>query len=295
MNLRKYSQFGFLFVIGIGALVASVLCVQCVRTYLYTDAVLVPQQAEREAERQVGALATAARSAGITEPRALAPVIGHVLESARDRVRWMRVLDPESVLLAQGGSPQGTAKIPSWWWESIEAHERLGVLVDTPEGQAFVAMLPFRLPRPPHPSEAGTGRPKLPGPAPGARRAGAYVIELAIPLKAVASAFEGLRQNLIVGVIASIALLLSLAVIGLRTPHYLRGRYLESELQLARRVQSDLQPKPQPISPHVEFGASAAAADHVGGDFHDIFDAESGEIDIVLGDVSGKGVPARCW
>jgi sigma-B regulation protein RsbU (phosphoserine phosphatase) len=118
------------------------------------------------------------------------------------------------------------------------------------------------------------------------------VIELAIPLTAVAGAFEGLRQDLIVGVIASIALLLSLAVIGLRAPHYLRGRYLESELRLARRVQSDLQPKPQLISQHFEFGAAAVAADHVGGDFYDIFEAESGKIAMVLGDVSGKGVPA---
>ena len=57
MKLRKYSRFKFGLVLGIGALVASVLCVQCVRTYLYTDAVLVPQQAEREAERELLPLA----------------------------------------------------------------------------------------------------------------------------------------------------------------------------------------------------------------------------------------------
>ncbi len=34
------------------------------------------------------------------------------------------------------------------------------------------------------------------------------------------------------------------------------------------------------------------AADHVGGDFYDIFEAEPGKIAIVLGDVSGKGIPA---
>jgi hypothetical protein len=292
MRLRKYSRFRFGVVLGIGALVAAVLCVQCVRTYLYTDRVLVPQQAEREAERQVGALTTAARSAGITDPRALRPVLAHVMESAGDHVLWIRVLDPESKLLAQVGKPQGPAKIPSLWWQSVEAHERPGVLVDTPEGKALVSMLPFRLPRPAHLSEAATGPPDSPGSQPGARRPPACIVELAIPLNAVAGAFEGLRQNLIVGVMASVALLLSLAVIGLRTPHYLRGKYLESELRLARRVQSDLQPKPQPISPHIEFGASAISADHVGGDFYEIFEAESGEIAIVLGDVSGKGVPA---
>jgi sigma-B regulation protein RsbU (phosphoserine phosphatase) len=118
------------------------------------------------------------------------------------------------------------------------------------------------------------------------------MLELTISLKAVAGTFEGLRQNLILGLIASIALLISVAVIGLRAPHYFRGKYLENELQLARRVQSDLQPKPQSVSAHVDFAAWSIAADHVGGDFYDIFEAEPGKIAIVLGDVSGKGIPA---
>jgi sigma-B regulation protein RsbU (phosphoserine phosphatase) len=81
-------------------------------------------------------------------------------------------------------------------------------------------------------------------------------------------------------------------VIGLRTPQYLRGKYLESELLLAKRVQRDLQPKPHSLSADVEFAASAVAADHVGGDFYDIFEAAPGKTAIVLGDVSGKGVSA---
>ncbi len=121
---------------------------------------------------------------------------------------------------------------------------------------------------------------------------GAYALELAIPINAVAGAFDGLRQNLIVGLIASIILLISVAVIGLCAPRYVRGRYLESEMHLARRIQGDLQPKKDSISPFVEFAGSSVAADQVGGDFYDIFEAESGKIAIVLGDVSGKGVPA---
>ncbi len=297
MKLRKYSQVRFGVVLGVGVLVASVLCVQCVRTYLYTDHVLIPQQAEREAERQAGALIMAARSAGASDPSALGRVIEHVVEAASDRVLWMRLLDPENDLLAQGGNPQGTAKIPSRWWEKVEAHTSLGVLVDTPSGKALVVMLPFRLPPRSHPSGVGTVRPEFGNHPPGTRRPGAYVIEIAVPLKAVAGAFEGLRQNLIVGLIASIALLLSLAVIGFRTPAYIRGKYLEGELRLARRVQNDLLPKPKPISPgiispSIEFDALAEAADHVGGDFYDIFEAEPDKIAIVLGDVSGKGVPA---
>ena len=307
MKMSKHSRLKFRILLGTGALIALVLCVQCVRTYLYADAVLVPQQAEREAERQVGALTTAVRSAEISDPRALGPVIERVLDSESDRVLWMRVLDPENHVLAQGGHAYGTTKIPGRWWESMERHETLAIPVSTPQGKAFVAMLPFRIQRPPRFSETGT-RPPNAGPGdptaqthsgsiefrgrpPGDRRP-PYVLELGISYQAVANAFEELRQNLIVGLIASIALLISVAVIGLRAPHYIRGKYLESEMQLARRVQSDLQPKPHSFSSRVEFAAAAVAADHVGGDFYDIFEADAGKIVIVLGDVSGKGVSA---
>jgi serine phosphatase RsbU (regulator of sigma subunit) len=296
MNLRKYSRFKFGVTLGIGAAIALVLCVQCVRTFLYADSVLIPRQAEHEAERQAGALTAAARSAGITDPRLLRPVIQHALESSSDRVLWMRVLDLENNIVAQGGNPQGKAYVSAQWWERFEKHESVGRLVDTPEGKALVAMFPFRIPRPDqHAQNRGAaeqpGSPDWRRRPPGDRRA-AYVIELAVPLKAVASAFDGFRENLIVGLIAAIALLVAVGMIALRAPHYLRGKYLESELRLAQRVQSDLQPKPHSVSPHVQFAASAVAADHIGGDFHDIFEAESGEIAIVLGDISGKGVSA---
>jgi hypothetical protein len=292
MKLRPHAPWKFGLVLGMGALVAIVLCVQCVRTYWYTDAVLVPQAAEREAERQVAALTTATRSAGITDPHALGPVIEHTLDSAGDHILWIRILDQDSHLLAHGGKPQGIAQVPSRWWEKMERHENLEVLLDTPEGKAFVTMLPFRMPRPPHPFEAGAGQPDGRRRPPADHRAAAYVVELAIPRQALAGAFEGLRQNLIVGLIASLALLVSVAVIGLRAPHYFRGKYLESELQLARRVQSDLQPKPHSLSSPVKFSALAVAADHVGGDFYDIFETGSGQIAFVLGDVSGKGMSA---
>jgi sigma-B regulation protein RsbU (phosphoserine phosphatase) len=203
----------------------------------------------------------------------------------------MRVLDMDGRLLAEGGKPEGTVKIPSHLFNHVDIHETAGTVIETTQGKALIALLPFRLPRPRRSSEAAPERPAL-GSPPEGRRPPGYVVELAISLKAVSSAFEGLRQNLVVGLIASVILLVSLAIILLRARSYLRGRYLESELQLARRVQRDLQPKPRSVSSHLEFAASAVAADQVGGDFYDIFELESGKIGIVLGDVSGKGVSA---
>jgi hypothetical protein len=294
VKLGFYSHLKVGLVLGTGALLALILCVQCVRTYLYTDAVLVPQQAQREAERQTIALSTAARSAGVTDPRALGPVIGHALESGPDRVLWLRVLNSEGHLFAQGGKPAATAKLPIDWAERMEKHESAKAMVDTSDGEALVTVLPFRMPRLPQPPETENSQQASQhgSQRPGNRRPPALLIELAIPLKAVTGAFDGLRRNLIVGLTASIALLIALAVIGLRTPQYLRGRYLENELLLAKRVQGDLQPKPNSILPDVMFAASAVAADHVGGDFYDIFEVNPGKTAIVLGDVSGKGVSA---
>jgi serine phosphatase RsbU (regulator of sigma subunit) len=276
-----YSHFKAGLALGTGALLALTLCVQCVRTYLYTDAVLVPQQAQREAERQAAAVGTAARSAGVTDTRALGPVLEHVIESAADRILWMRLLDSDGNLFAQVGKPGKPAEVPLDWWDRMERHDTVGSLVGTSEGTALVTMLPFRMPRP-----EPNGRPR------GGRRPAAYLIELAIPIKAVAGAFDGLRRNLIVGLVAAVALLIAVVVIGMRLPQYLRGKYLEGELLIAKRVQRDLQPKPHSLSTDVEFAASAVAADHVGGDFFDIFEAAPGKTAIVLGDVSGKGVSA---
>ncbi len=293
--LRKYSHVGLTLTLGAGILLALVLSVQCVRTYLYLGRVLIPQAAEQEADRQGGLLVSATRSAGVTDPKEVGPVLEQAAEDASNRVVWMRVLNQQNAVLAQAGTPQGEPKVPERWWERVEKHESLGRVIDTPRGKALVTLLPFRMPRP---SRAGPGEPqgRPPGaggpPRQGDRRAAALVLEIAIQLDSVSGAFTGLRRNLVSGMLASLALVAAMAVIGLRAPRYLRGKYLEKELELARHVQSDLLPKAVSVIPNVEFAAAAVAADHVGGDFHDIFETDSGKIAMVLGDVSGKGVSA---
>jgi sigma-B regulation protein RsbU (phosphoserine phosphatase) len=117
-------------------------------------------------------------------------------------------------------------------------------------------------------------------------------LEVAMELDAVSGAFSGLRQNLVSGILAALALLAAIAVIGFRTPNYLRGKYLDKEMALARQVQDNLLPKAASVSPDVEFASAAVAADQVGGDFHDIFLTDSGRVSLVLGDASGKGISA---
>ena len=67
---------------------------------------------------------------------------------------------------------------------------------------------------------------------------------------------------------------------------------VEQELQVARNIQQASLPKevPQPegwlISPHYQ------PAREVGGDFYDFFELDDGRLGIVVGDATGKGVPA---
>jgi sigma-B regulation protein RsbU (phosphoserine phosphatase) len=70
-----------------------------------------------------------------------------------------------------------------------------------------------------------------------------------------------------------------------------KGR-LERELSVARRVQSSFLPRHTPLIPGWEFSALWRPARQVSGDFYDYVRTENGHIGILIGDVSGKGVPA---
>ncbi len=71
---------------------------------------------------------------------------------------------------------------------------------------------------------------------------------------------------------------------------------LEKELRFARRVQTALMPTGLPKRVKgVDVDASFSAALELGGDFYDYLVPESNTVIVVLGDVSGKGVPAALY
>src|ERR1700761_5128432 len=131
MTSPKHSHWKFGFVLTMGALVALALCVQCVRTYFYAVKVLIPQQAEEDAARQAAALSAAARSAGIDDPHNLTPLLHHVVQSAVDRLRWVRVRDAGHRVISQAGNPPASAKLPERWWDAVQKHENRGTLINT--------------------------------------------------------------------------------------------------------------------------------------------------------------------
>lgn len=290
--------------IAAGVLLAVLLLFQCARTYLYVGRVLIPREAEREAERKAGSVSAAARTGNLHDPHDLTPILTEMVHEAPEQIAWMRIMNQDAEVLAEAGVPLRAAAVPQGWWERAEKHESLGTIVEGPKGPVCAVRVPFRMPRPRLPGLRQAGPPPggpapdgVPPPVPGVgpppdRRAGALVLEVGVYLLGASQTFSGLLDNLIVGILAAIALLAAMAVIGFRMGNYLRGKYLEKEMELARKVQGDLLPTAAAVSPAVEFAAAAIAADQVGGDFYDIFETDAGLVSIVLGDVSGKGIPA---
>jgi sigma-B regulation protein RsbU (phosphoserine phosphatase) len=70
---------------------------------------------------------------------------------------------------------------------------------------------------------------------------------------------------------------------------------MESELAIAREIQFNFLPKRLPVNPAFEAAAALEPAKEVGGDFYDCFMLDANRLCMVIGDVSGKGVPAALF
>lgn len=67
---------------------------------------------------------------------------------------------------------------------------------------------------------------------------------------------------------------------------------IEQELRTARAIQHTFLPKEVPAFPGWQFASYYGPAREVGGDFYDFLLVEDGRLGLVIGDVTGKGVPA---
>ena len=73
---------------------------------------------------------------------------------------------------------------------------------------------------------------------------------------------------------------------------------LGTELNVAKQIQADMLPKvfpPYKNRPEIELFASMTPAKEVGGDFYDFYMLDDDHFAMVVGDVSGKGVPAALF
>jgi CHASE2 domain-containing sensor protein len=69
----------------------------------------------------------------------------------------------------------------------------------------------------------------------------------------------------------------------------------ENELGIAKKIQESFLPKTEPEIEGVDISVSMLTARQVGGDLYDFVDLEPGRFGIMIGDVSGKGIPASLF
>lgn len=70
---------------------------------------------------------------------------------------------------------------------------------------------------------------------------------------------------------------------------------LEQELDIAAQIQISMLPREFPTEGSVDVYAEMATARRVGGDFYDFFPIAKNRVGFMIGDVSGKGVPAALF
>ncbi len=67
---------------------------------------------------------------------------------------------------------------------------------------------------------------------------------------------------------------------------------MESEMELARRLQLSLLPSVPPVIPGWRLASWCRSCDQTGGDYFDFIPCADGQFDVVVGDVSGHGIAA---
>jgi len=141
---------------------------------------------------------------------------------------------------------------------------------------------------------------KSPAPKWSVRRADKRLVEAGIivpilPAKTTWNVLDGYFENTIARATKrtpNTVATFSLAAVAVRFRAYIAGKQLEQQLDVARRVQQDLLPPASQTGQSFRMAAVCLPAEHVGGDFYDTFHVNHEDSAFILGDVSGKGIPA---
>jgi hypothetical protein len=294
MLRRHRHHTGFRAFIVAGILLAVALLAQTVWTYVFVSQDLVRREARRQAARDVTALERAIYAARVRDAASLDVLLGELHEDASARVAWVSVLDIDAKTVASSAANQPALFTPAQIKAAMFARDEPSATVRRNNREVFVYVFPLRLPPPPREPALAVppGSATNEAPVPSSRRPGPVLAEIGIYRDAVSAQFGGLRRASVLNALAACALLAALTAIALRFPAYVRGRQMDAQLLLARRVQEDLLPASMPAFTYAEVDAVCRPASDVGGDLFDFVSLDEDKFVFLVGDVSGKGVPA---
>jgi len=284
--MKKHSVLWFKLAVAMGFVLGIVLLVESIATYHNVTSHLAIDHLNSEAGRYVSLLETHAQERKPSGPVELQAVLDEIRREHLGQIAWLRVANQEGEILAQSGEAT-EERLDDETIQAILGKRQQSVanVRTTPDGEALVVALPFRFRF--SSERMGTfAQPDLTG------RPRFKLAEVAVFLHGSEDIFRPLMRNLVVSAAAAFALLGSMVIAGLRFRSYIRGKSLEHQATLARRVQQDLLPHDCPACEHLDFAAEFMPFWEVGGDYYDVFRTGDGKITLVLGDVSGKGLPA---
>jgi len=270
-----------------GAVLALLLLVNSIRDYLFVWRILAVQQVRQELSQQAVALEQQLRRSSTPNPSPIELLVD-AMDSPPDKPVWTELRGQGGGVLARGGS-QGARQFSN---EEESTHFRnrkaLYKIVRGSGGEVVVEAFPLR-----SPGLAALPPPTISASGPSPARRSLLVVEIALPLVVRdPSVMWPIRRNLAVNGSGALALLATVVIAGLGFRSYARGRRLEQQVEIAREVQTELLPSGTEALEPLLVAAAYRPAEQVSGDFYDAFRIGDGRIAIVMGDVSGKGVPA---
>jgi Stage II sporulation protein E (SpoIIE) len=272
-----------------GAGLAILLLASSVFNYVIFSRSTALRNTRREMAREMSALDQLVR---VQRPDAasMSLLLDRMVENSKGSLAWAQMLDSEGGVIARSDAAAAPAFSMDYVASRMRDRHPVFTVRDTSAGQVVVEAFPIRLP-----SSSSPERLKLvaySGPASGtAGRGSMAFVELASFSSAGVVAWPA-RWTLILGVTAGCALLGALVVLMVRFRAHLSARSVERQMEIARQVQRGLLPAATAAPRDFELAAEWRPAADVSGDFYDAFDLPENGAAFVLGDVSGKDVPA---
>lgn len=277
--MKRHKSRWFQLAAAGGAALAILLLVETSLTYRYSTTRIARDQGFLQAVEDASSFEHRLRRERVDTADRLQQLLAQIADDRSDEIAWMTVIDANGHVQASSGRFAGPHPVPApdRIHVALERAERFAEVQETSGGQILIAILPI-VPRFQAQSTPG-------GPADW------RLLEIATYLRGPQGLLHPLRRNLMISAIAAIALMAAMIVFLVQLKTYVRTKTLEAQLQQAKAVQRRLLPRPADHA-DIEFAGECMPADEVGGDFYDVFPTARGEIALVLGDVSGKGLPA---
>lgn len=276
--------------IGLGVVLAIGLLANSVSNYIFVSQRIQVDQLRRDLAEQVAQLDADLQQT--TSQSQLASVLTRAESRAGGRLAWIELRNTSDAVLGRTGLSVPHSFSAAEVRAKVRARKSAYTTRDTAEGEMVVEAFVLRLPVAQHRIQpvgflmAAAPVASTSGPRPVA------ILEVGAPMDAALGRLWPLRTNLLINCSGALALLATLLVIRARFRSYLAGQRLGQDVELARRVQQDLLPTPRDTSAIFDLAADFQPAAHLGGDFYDAFPVNGDGAAFVLGDVSGKGIPA---